>query len=110
MSIRTRLNLRGLRDIRTHAGKVQRVTVPYMAYMKISCLEMERARREREKRSAQSRIDNINSRLAEIDSEKDTVLRALGERGGLRSGEESAPQKRSPRSQAQSKDGFKIRY
>jgi hypothetical protein len=110
MGIRTRLNLRGLRDIRTRTGKVERVGTPYMAYMKISCLEMERARREKERSSAQCRIDNINSRIAEIDAEKDTVLRALGERGALRSGEESALGKKSPRSRAQSKDGFKIRY
>ena len=110
MGIRTRLNLRGLRDIRTRTGKVERIGVPYMAYMKISCLEMERARREKERNSAQCRIDNINSRLAEIEAEKDTVLRALGERGSLRIGAESAPGKKSPRSHAQSKDGFKIRY
>ncbi len=110
MGIRTRLDLRGLRDIRTRSGRVDRVGLPYMAYMKISCLEMERARREKEKASAQCRINNIDSRLTEIDAEKDTVLRELGERGALRSREESASGTKSPRSRAVFKDGFKIRY
>ena len=58
--IRTKINLRSLKDIRTHSGRVDRVVVPYMAYMKISCLEMEKARRETEKSSAQ--IENKKPR------------------------------------------------
>jgi hypothetical protein len=80
MDIRTRTALRGLKDIRTRSGNPERVRVPYMAYMKISCLEMEKARRQKEKVSAQGRIGNIDARLLEIEVEKDTVLRSLSER------------------------------
>ncbi|MEW6529939.1 MAG: hypothetical protein AB1473_03815 [Thermodesulfobacteriota bacterium] len=80
MDIRTRTALRSLKDIRTRSGNPERVRVPYMAYMKISCLEMEKARRQREKHSAQCRIGNIDTRLSEIEVEKDTVLKSLGER------------------------------
>jgi len=80
MEIRTKGNLKGLRDIRTHSGRVDGVGVPYKAYMKISCLEMEKARRETERSSAQSRITNIDRRLEEIEADKDATLRGLGER------------------------------
>lgn len=81
MRIRTKSSIRGLRDIRTRSGKVGRAGVPYMAYMNISCLEMEKARREKEKFSAETRIKNINGRLAEIEAEKAELLVCLGERG-----------------------------
>lgn len=80
MKIRNKSNLRGLRDIRTRSGRVERMGVPYMAYMKISCLEMEKARREKEKSSAEARIRNINQRLGEIEDEKGCILVHLGER------------------------------
>ncbi|MEW6110748.1 MAG: hypothetical protein AB1664_01345 [Thermodesulfobacteriota bacterium] len=82
MDIRTRTTLRGLKDIRTRSGNPERVRVPYMAYMKISCLEMEKARRQKEKISAQGRIGNIDARLSEIEVEKDMVLKSLGEHIG----------------------------
>jgi hypothetical protein len=110
MGIRTKANLRGLRDIRTRSGRVDRVGVPYMAYMKIGCLEMEKARREKEKDSAQSRIRNLDKRLEEIEAEKDATLRDLGER---KPGTEPTRSKiREIASETPSKDTgcFKIRY
>jgi hypothetical protein len=80
MDIRKKENIRGLRDIRTRSGRVDRDDVPYMAYMKIGSLEMEKARREKEKSSAEFRIKNISMRLAEIEAEKDATLKSLGER------------------------------
>ncbi len=44
---------RGLRDIPTLSGRVDRVSLPYRAYLKISCLEMEKVRRARERVAAQ---------------------------------------------------------
>ncbi|MEW6350793.1 MAG: hypothetical protein AB1646_17160 [Thermodesulfobacteriota bacterium] len=80
MRIRNRSNLRGLKDIHTRSGRVESAAVPYMAYMKIGCLEMEKARRERERFSAETRIRNINTRLSEIEAEKGDLLTRLGER------------------------------
>jgi len=80
MDIRKKENIRGLRDIRTRSGRVDRDDAPYMAYMKIGSLEMEKARREKEKSSAEFRIRNIDMRLAEIEVEKDATLKSLGER------------------------------
>jgi hypothetical protein len=42
-------NVKSLQDIRTHAGRVEEAAIPYKAFMKMSCLEMEKFRRERER-------------------------------------------------------------
>lgn len=97
-----------MRDIRTLSGKVDRIANPYMAYMQITCLEMEKARKGREKASALQRVENLDGRLRDIEAEKAALLRALAERGaapafGLPSpGSRSAP----PRSAG----GFRLRY
>ena len=44
--------VRGLQDIRTLSGSVDQSTIPYRAYMKVSCLEMEKLRRQQERASA----------------------------------------------------------
>jgi len=113
MRIRTKSSIKGLRDIRTRSGKVGRAGIPYMAYMNISCLEMEKARREKEKFSAQTRIRNIDVRLAEIESDKQSLLVSLGERHPGRTrcedGEsvnESSLEKNLP----DDKQAFRIRY
>ena len=108
--IRSRSNLRGLRDIRTRTGQVDRTGIPYMAYMKISCLEMEKARREKERLSAEARISNINERLADIEREKGGLLVRLGERsaGLCKSGTHSNHQDDGEANDK--KQGFKFRY
>lgn len=110
MGIRTKINLRGLRDIHTRSGRVDRVGVPYMAYMKISSLEMERARRETEKSSAQTRIRNIDTRLAEIEAEKDATLKCLGERKPGVDPKRSKRKETSAQAPRQDDKGFKISY
>ncbi|MBZ5560883.1 MAG: hypothetical protein LAP13_00525 [Acidobacteriia bacterium] len=72
--------LRGLKNLRTMAGRVDRLTVPYMAQMQITCLEIEKARRTSERRSASRRVAEIDSRLQEIEVEKQAILRALADR------------------------------
>mgnify|MGYP003584374039 CR=1 FL=1 len=72
---------RGVRDIRTHAGKAASKNFsPYRAYMQITCLEMERVRRDLERANASQRIANIDLRLNAIDQEKVGLLQALAER------------------------------
>ncbi len=72
--------LRGLKNLRTMAGRVDRLSVPYMAQMQITCLEIEKARRTSERRSASRRVAEIDSRLQEIEVEKQAIMRALAER------------------------------
>lgn len=69
-----RKGLRSVKDIKTHAGSVGQTFSPHKVFMKISCLEMERARRIKERESAQLRIKTINDRLMAIDMEKSTLL------------------------------------
>lgn len=106
--MQNRSMIRGLRDIRTHSGRVDAAGVPYMQYMKISALEMERARRNTEKVSAETRITNINARLAEIESEKGALLVGLGERA--RTTVPKSPSGGPEHSRNTTKQGFRIKY
>lgn len=101
-------NIRGLQDIRTKFGRCGPGYDPYMAYMKISCLEMEKLRRNKEKESALHRVKVIDERLAEIEAEKAAILQNLAENGGSScpSGCEPEP-RREPGSKG---SGFIIRY
>lgn len=71
--------IRGLRNVRTLSGRADRTPAPYRAYMQITCLEMERARRGAERRSADRRIAEIDARMVEIEEEKREILRLLAE-------------------------------
>ncbi len=66
--------LRSMKDIKTHAGSGGQTFYPHKAFMKISCLEMERAHRVKERESARLRIQAINDRLNEIEMEKNMLL------------------------------------
>jgi hypothetical protein len=72
---------RGLQDIRTLSGRVSKATIPYMAYLRITHIELEKARRTRESESARQRVNDIAARLSEIEAEKASLLQALGEGG-----------------------------
>ena len=99
---------KGLQDMRTLSGTVDQACVPYKAFMKLSCLEMERFRRGKELESAMHRVNNINARFEEIEREKAAILRGLGAPSGPRRTEgPSGPEKSARRS---GKSGFKIRY
>jgi hypothetical protein len=76
--------------------------------MQISCLEMERVRRNTERKSASQRIAIIDARIEEIEKNKQDLLKAMaaaGEEAPARlpgSGPEPAPRRNT--------GGFKIRY
>ena len=70
-----------MRDIHTFSGRVDRIASPYMAYMQITCLEMEKFRKGRERASALQRVESLNGRLRDIEAEKAALLCALAERG-----------------------------
>ncbi len=100
--------VRGLRTIRTMSGKVDHKSTPYRAYMQITCLEMEKARRLSERQSAEGRIQELDSRLREIEKEKAAMLQALGEPAPMevRAWRAMAPGGAGSRRHAQ----FKVRY
>lgn len=97
--------VRGLQDLRTLSGRIDQTSSPYRGYMKVSCLEMEKFRRGKEKESALERVARIEARFREIDAEKGLLLQELNDEAGGRAAP-SAPRKASPARGA----GFKIRY
>ena len=102
---------KGLNNIRTLSGQVDQLSLPYRRYMQISCLEMEKARRGMERKSASQRIALIDARLAQIEKAKQELLQAMAPSGeGVPARLPSLPSlelKPTPRRGA---GGFKIRY
>ena len=109
-------NIRSLQDIHTMSGNIDMVAQPYRAYMKISCLEMEKARRGNERESAMRRVRNIDERFRQIEVEKAALLQILGKTECANAADAGGTKPRSGRgikSKAaahQSKRGFTIRY
>ena len=98
---------RTVKDIHTHSGRVDQISQPYRAFMRISALEMEKARRGMERKSAMERIDQIDARFREIEGGKKVLLEALCEQDRkslLESGSE--PEEVPSNSLA----GFQIKY
>ncbi|KAF2990123.1 hypothetical protein OGR47_11585 [Methylocystis sp. MJC1] len=60
---------RGLSDLRTLTGRTDKSIPAHKAYLRMSFLELERARRSLELRAATDRSDAINARFREIDKE-----------------------------------------
>ena len=99
---------KGLNSIRTLSGRVDQVSLPYRSYMQITCLEMEKARRDMERRSASRRIALIDARLDEIEKAKQELLQAVATPGqGMPGRLPGLDLKPAPRRSA---GGFKIRY
>ena len=100
--------IRGLSNIRTLSGRVDQFSLPYRSYMQITCLEMERARRGRERESASQRIAMIDARLKQIENAKHELLQAVATPGhgtpARLPGLELKP------AAQRSTGGFKIRY
>ena len=101
-------NIRGLQDIRTHSGRVDETYLPHKMHLKIACLEMEKARRGKEREGAACRIENIDVRCGQIAAEKAALLRRLSEQesanfnGVSDNAPKPAPRRKEP--------GFKLRY
>jgi len=72
---------KGLNQIRTLSGRVDQLSLPYRSFMQITCLEMERARRNMERKSAGQRIALIDARLVEIDRAKQELLQVVAADG-----------------------------
>ncbi len=93
---------RGLQDIPTLTGKVKKATLAHEIFLRISHIEMEKARKTLESEKAKQRMADIAARLEEIEAEKAALLLAAGEP----SPEAGRGVTGSPRSTG----GLKIRY
>jgi hypothetical protein len=65
---------RTLSDIKTHSGRVSSEHQVYRDYFQVGALELERLRRSKEREAASSRIASIDTRIADIDREKEALL------------------------------------
>lgn len=71
--------IRTMQDVRTHSGRSSENFVPYKAYMRMSCLEMEKYRRGQEREKSLIRIKNIEQRFEEIETEKAVLMAKIQE-------------------------------
>ena len=97
-----------MRDIKTLSGRVDRIANPYMAYMQITCLEMEKTRKGREREAALQRVQNLDARLGDIELQKASLLRALAERAATPGSGEMASESRP--ACGRTAGGLKLRY
>ena len=93
---------RGIQDIRTLTGKVRKITIPHEAYLRISHIEMEKARKTMESEKARQLMADIAARLAEIEAEKASLLQSLATGGSKVSLGRTGPPRHT--------GGFKIKY
>jgi hypothetical protein len=98
---------KGLNQIRTLSGRVDQLSLPYRSYMQITCLEMEKARRNMERKSASQRISLIDTRLEQIEATKQEMLSAIAACGPMPAEYPLGVPRPAPR---KSTGGFKIRY
>jgi hypothetical protein len=70
---------RGLQDIHTQTGKVGKATLPHEAYLRISHIEMEKARKLVESEKARQLMADIAARIQEIEAEKNHLLQEVAE-------------------------------
>ncbi len=100
---------RGVRDLRTLSGRTDSLSLPYRAYMRITCLEMEKVRRNAERGTASRRIADIDARLREIEAEKAALVRSA-ESGGQGRPRVLPGLELRPPLPRRGTGGFKLRY
>jgi hypothetical protein len=67
---------RGLQDIRTMTECINEADNPQRKYLALAMLELEKARRNKERQSAHQRVTSIDQRLADITAEQAGLLAA----------------------------------
>jgi hypothetical protein len=100
---------KGLNQLRTLSGRVDQLSLPYRSYMQITCLEMERARRNMERKSASQRVAQIDARIEEIEKSKQELLLAVATSGRSIPARRTGGLELKPTPRC-STGGFKIRY
>ncbi|AOJ06473.1 hypothetical protein [Burkholderia mayonis] len=68
---------KGLHDIRARHTPTSAAMPVHSMYMRISCIEMEKSRRDIERQAAQRRIASVDSRLADLEREKARLYAAI---------------------------------
>lgn len=68
---------RGLSDLRTLAGRSDAPIPVYKAYLRISFLELERARHAQEMRAARHRLGVMDARCRQIEAETAEILASV---------------------------------
>jgi hypothetical protein len=99
---------RGVQDIRTMSERVNDADNPQRKYLALGMLELERARRTKEKQAANQRVANINQRLADIAAEQTELLAAANTE--LKNTKAAKRRRRSADSESSPKNGFTISY
>ncbi len=99
---------RGVQDIRTMTERISDADNPQRKYLALAMLELERARRNKEKLSASQRVQNIDQRLADITAEQTELLAAA--EAELESSTLDKRQRQAAHSDSPSEGGFKIAY
>ena len=99
---------RGLQDIRTMSKRISDVDNPQRKYLALAMLELEKARRNKEKQSAGQRIANIDQRMVEIAAEQADLL-ATAE-ADLDASDQAKRSGRPAGSDSRSGSGFKLAY
>ena len=75
--MRAPIKRKSVNDIKTHAGIVNQTFLPHKAYMRISCLEMEKGSPRKEMESSRRRIEAVKKRLKEIETETDALMNRI---------------------------------
>ena len=99
---------RGLQDIRTMSERISDVDNPQRKYLALAMLELEKARRNKEKQSASQRIANIDQRMVEIAAAQADLL-ATAE-ADLNASDQAKQPGRPAGSDSRSGCGFKLAY
>jgi len=107
---------RGLRDVRTMSDLLTETSNPQRKYLKLAMLAMEEVRRGKERKSARDRIEDIDGRLAEIETQTGDLLEVVtAGRNAARSAQDKGSQApRSPNgpraAPRRSGRGLRLRY
>ena len=86
---------RGVQDIRTMSERISDADNPQRKYLALAMLELEKARRNKEKQSASQRVANIDQRLADITAEQtELACRRRSGVGHVHAGRAAGPGRR----------------
>ncbi len=99
---------RGLNDLRTLTGRTDKSIPAHKAYLRMSFLELERARRSMELRAATDRSDAIHARFREIDKEIAEITTQLN--GTAPPAQAVTAERKSPIGMRQAKRRFSFTY
>jgi hypothetical protein len=97
---------RGVQDIRTMTERISDADNPQRKYLALAMLELERARRNKEKQSAGQRVKNIDQRLADITAEQTELLAAAEAELDV----STLAHRQAPDSNSPCEGGFKLAY